>query len=577
MRKVIDQFMWGFQHHFRFHVDYEVRDVLERIGLQANDNITVLLIGIAAREGLQHNICIEPEDGPLVVDNLQSIWKRTEAISAGDPESEIFNSHPQVHAHRRRSLFLRSRARAIAEALHKSGNFEGLEFFVSDSAPIGAYEVHTCIGIPRNSLEAVPKFSNPIEDDYYGRHIAKSFVESVIRTCLQRADMALYLPEPGAGLQVLGGSDDIIRSSADRFIDGVCVALTSLPRDLFSLANEFSLLTYERSGAKGYLAVTGNGNLATRLKVILTDPIGLRESRSVRKLLELTDSTTKALLTDGSSIYGIGECNSAPDVAKITIESHGRWSFSVDDTILMKVVYEHATLPKPLLDKTVFRDILERTVGKAEVDRIWEVVQCSLSQDHGTTIVISADPASEVTRLAGEGLPIKPAYLDQTDIVRLGRVDGAIILGSDGRCYAFGMILDGLATASGDRARGSRFNSSVRYQEASQVGTMVIVISDDGTVDAIPSLKPRIEKEKVEKAVQDFCEYSGIEGSNGEEWARRDKSVEQLNFYLSEEQCHRVNEAYEKEMEFRLASGGIKMSRKHLQPDPRMNDSYFWQ
>ena len=576
MRKTIDQFMWGFQHYFRFHVGYEVRDVLDRVGLQTNDSVTVLLVGIAARDGLQHKICIEPEDGPLVVDDLQSIWGRTEAISEADPESEMFHSHPGVHANRMRSLFLRSRARAIAEALHKSGKFDGLEFFVSDSATVAAYEVHTCIGVPHDSLEPVPRFNNPLEDDYFGRHIEESFVEAVVHTCLHRADNALYLPDAGTGLQVLGGSYDIIRSSAERFVDGVSFALTSQPRGLFRLANEFSSLTYERSGAKGHLVVTGHDNLVNKLKVTFRDPVGLHESRSVRKILELTDAT-KSLLTDGSSIYGIGECNTAPDVAKIAIDGHAKWSLSVDDTTLMKVAYEHASLPKALLDKDVFRDILERTVGKAQVDRIWDVVQCALNNDHGTTIVISEDPASEVERLAQEGLPIKAEYLDHMDIARLGRVDGAIILGSDGRCYAFGMILDGLATTSGDRARGSRFNSSVRYQKTSEVGTMVIVISDDGTVDAVPSLKPRVWREEVEEAVQDFCGYSGLEGSKREEWVRRDRRVEHLKFYLDEEQCHRINEAFEREMDCRFDSDGMKLSRKRLEPDPRMNDSYFWE
>ena len=78
----------------------------------------------------------------------------------------------------------------------------------------------------------------------------------------------------------------------------------------------------------------------------------------------------------------------------------------------------------------------------------------------------------------------------------------------------------------------------------------------------------------MEDAVREFCEYSGIEDNDGEEWARRDRRVEELSFYFDEEQCNRVNEAYEKEMDSRLESGGIKMYRE-LKPDPDMDDSYF--
>lgn len=118
MRKTISQFMWGFQHYFRSHVEYEVRDVLARVGLQTTDSVTVLLIGIATRDGLQHKICIEPEDGSIEVNDLQSIRRRTDEISEADPESELFDSHPRVQANRMRWLLLHSRACAIAEALH---------------------------------------------------------------------------------------------------------------------------------------------------------------------------------------------------------------------------------------------------------------------------------------------------------------------------------------------------------------------------------------------------------------------------------------------------------------------------
>lgn len=575
MSKVIDQFMWAFQDSFRVSIEYEIRKALSHIGLQTHDKAKALLIGFATKDDLRHDICIEPEDGPLVVDDLHAIEKRADEIRKADPDYEVFSTHPRVQEHRRRGLFLRSRAEAIAEAIQKSGKFEGLNFFVSNSAPVAGYEVHTCIGIPYDALESVPHFNNPKKDDYHGRHIEESFVQAIIKTCLGRADGALYFPDPGEGFIVLGDCIDIVRSSATRFVDGITSALAPLPYDLFIRASEVASLTYERSGAKGHLVITNPGNLANKLKVTFQKPVGLHETRSVRKLLELTDETN-ALLTDGQNIYGLGECISAPDVARIAIEGHAKWLLSINDTVLMKVAYEHATLPKQILDKELFRDVAQRTVGAVEVEGIWDIFQCALDDDHGTTIVVSEDPVSEIERLGQEALAIKPEYLDRSDVARLGRIDGAIILGPDGRCYAFGVILDGLANSSGDRARGARFNSSVRYQRTSEIGTMVIVVSDDGTVDLIPTLKPRVSRQEVEDAVREFCEYSGIKDNDGVEWARRNRRVEGLSFYFDEEQCNKVNEAYEKEMDSRLETGEIKMLRGPLKPDPDMDDSYFW-
>jgi hypothetical protein len=536
----------------------------------------VLLIGLATEDNLKHEICIEPENGPLVVEDLRSIGNRATEVLQADPESQMHDSHTRVREHRGRELFLRSRAKSIAEAIQESGKFEGLSFFVSNSAPVGSYDVHTCVGLPDDALESVPSFNNPKKDDYHGRHIEVSLVQAIVDTCLSRADRALYLPSPGEGLNELGDRFDIVRSSAQRFAQWIAFALTREANNLFSLANGFSSQTYERSGARGHVVVTSSDNLANKLKVTFRDPVRLNQTRSVRKILELTDETN-ALLTDGRSVYGLGQCNSAPDVAKIAIEGHAMWSLSIDGTALMKVTYEHATLPKQILDKDFFRDIAERTVGAVEIERIWQILQRALDDDHGTTIVVSENPTSEIERLAHEGLPIKPEYLDPKDVARLGRVDGAIILGPDGRCYAFGVILDGRATSSGDRARGSRFNSSVRYQKATEIGTMIMVISDDGTVDLIPSLMLRVRRQEVEQAVRDFCEYSGIEGNDGEEWSRRNESVEGLSFYLNEEQCDRINLAYEKEMDSRFESHGVKATRKPLQPHPDMNASYFWE
>ena len=574
MNKTIDQFMWAFQPHFRMTVQYEVQEVLSRIGLQTHGKVKVLLVGLANRDDMRHQTCIEPEDGPLVADDLRLIEERTKEIIEADPEYRMFHSNRRLHEQRKRGLFLRCRAEAIAEALQESGKLEGLTFFASNSAPLAGYDIHTCIGIPSEALESVPAFTNPRKDDYHGRHIEESFGQAIINTCLDRADKALYLPYPGEGILVLGDRIDIVRGSAIRFVEGVTFALTPQPTDLFRFANEVSSLTYERSGAKGHLVVTDTGNLANKVKVTLQNPVRLGEARSVRKMLELTDETT-ALLADSRAVYGLGECISAPDVVRIVIEGHAKWSLSINDTALMRVGYEHATLPKQILDKDLFRDVARRKVGAVDVERIWEVFQSAMDNDHGTTIVVSDDPISEVKRLGQEALAIKPEHLDHKEVARLGGIDGAIMLGPDGRCYAFGVILDGLATATGDRARGARFNSSVRYQKTSNKGTIVIVISDDGTVDLIPSLMPRVSRHEVEDAVQAFCEYSGIQENDGEEWARLDREVEGLSFYLDQGQCDRVNAAYKKEMNSRLEAGGIVLMRSPLQPDPDMDDSYF--
>lgn len=566
--------MWPFQHTFRRFIQSEIRNVLSQVGLETRNSAKVLLVGLATKEDLPHAICIEPEDGPFVVDDFQAITKKTAKSFESDPKSSLIISSPRHHDRRQLETFLRRRAQAIAETIQESGKFEGLSFFASHSAPLEGYEIHTCVGIPSPALESVPRFNNPAKDERYGHFIEESFAQAIVNTCLERADRALQLPNPGEDFYVLGDCIDIVRLSADRFVRNVAFALTSMPRDVFRYVSDVSKLTYERSGAKGHLVLSERKKLTSRLEVTFQSPVGLNDAKTVRKMLEITDDKT-SLLTDGEVIYGLGKCASAPDVARIRIEKHAEWSLAIDDIELVRVSYEHATLPKHILDKSLFRDVARRTVGVTDIERIWNIFQHALGSGHGTTIVVSENPASEIERLGKEALAIKPEYLDYTDVMRLGRIDGAVFLGPDGRCYAFGVILDGLATTSGDRARGSRFNSAVRYQRTSSVGTVVIVISDDGTVNLIPKLMPQVSRREVEDAVRAFCVYSALKDSNGEEWARRNERVEDLAFYLNEEQCDRVNNAYKEEMDFRFNSGQIAVSRRPLQPSPDMNESFF--
>jgi hypothetical protein len=52
-------------------------------------------------------------------------------------------------------------------------------------------------------------------------------------------------------------------------------------------------------------------------------------------------------------------------------------------------------------------------------------------------------------------------------------------------CHAIGTILDGPATDRGDRTRGGRFNSALMYVDSSPYPSLIVVISQNGTVDLV--------------------------------------------------------------------------------------------
>ena len=565
----IDQFMWSFQPHFRIRVELGVKKTLSHIGLPVD--VRVILVGYALDSSLQHQICIEPEAGPLSVNHLDAVLLRSKELLEANPESRILVSDPRIRELRQISLYRRSRADALVEAIEQASVFRGLTFFASEGSPIGSYEVHTCVGVPAEALESLPALDDSEIDGVY---IGRSLQHEVISECLKRADRALYLPEPRTDLYVLGPAEDIIKAAAVRLTDGAAFRATRWPCDLFSSVNDLASLSYEQGGAKGHLVIAAQSLTAEPPQIRFQEPVSLSRARSMRKLLELTDDSTSVLVDEGVA-YGLGSRVPGPDVVEVSVTGHAEWELSIDGLALLRVNYGKASLPRPLLDIDEFKDTAERILGNTEHSRLWAIVQQAQACGHGMALVVSCDPMGESARLGGEAVPIDATSLEPAEIVRLGRVDGAVLLGPDGRCHAFGVILDGTANGQGDPARGSRFNSAVRYQNSADAGSIVIVVSDDGTVDLIPRLRPRVRREHVEEAVRAFLACGEGEQLVGGEFTRTHNLVKSFAFYLDDEQCRTVNKHYDVEMDRQFKAGGTRFSQTPLQPHPDMNESYF--
>lgn len=572
VKKTIDQFMWGFQPHFRRRVELDTKQVLDKLGMVSIDT-KVLLVGISTEENGMHPICVEPETGPLFSEHLALVTSRAEELYQSDPESQVRYAHPRAHEQQHRALFLTARANAITEAIEESGTFNGLTFFVSQSSSVNGYDVHTCIGVQTDVIGDLPAFKESTVDQY---HAGRSLQHEVIQECLYRADKALFLPDPGTGLRILGRTEDIIASATERFMGGITWRTAGEPSDLFSALNAVASQTYERNAARGKLNITSRENLGKWLTVRFKEPVRIRESRTMRKLLQLSDDDM-SVLADPAQAYGLGPSKTAPDIIEVTITGHGKWEASVNGDKFVRVADSNATIPSRPIEFEELEDIAERIIGNTNTKGIWDIIQAAQDSGHGTTIVVSKDPEVEATRLGNEGMTIEPDYLEPAQIVRLAAIDGAVMVGPDGRCHAFGVILDGIANERGDRARGARFNSSIRYQNMDETpNSMIIVISDDGTIDLLPRLMPRVNREKVAEAVDEFCRCCDSTPVDSEEFARLYERVGHLRFYLNEEQCNRVNEKHDQEMNRRFEAGGTRIRGRNLRPDPRMDESYFW-
>jgi hypothetical protein len=118
--------------------------------------------------------------------------------------------------------------------------------------------------------------------------------------------------------------------------------------------------------------------------------------------------------------------------------------------------------------------------------RLFRILEAAIDQPYGTMIVVSDHAEDEAIRLQSQGTRIEPVVLSDEMVRRVAAIDGALLLDSEGRCHAIGVILDGRATSDGKPSRGARYNSALRYVHGAGGATLAVVISEDGRVDLLP-------------------------------------------------------------------------------------------
>ena len=98
---------------------------------------------------------------------------------------------------------------------------------------------------------------------------------------------------------------------------------------------------------------------------------------------------------------------------------------------------------------------------------------------------VTGGAQKEAVRLEKQGINIDPVPLTAELMSCVTTIDGAILMAPDTTCYAVGVILDGLASSKGTFARGSRYNSAIRYVDSSQYPCFILVVSEDHVIDII--------------------------------------------------------------------------------------------
>jgi hypothetical protein len=572
--------MWGFQQSFRRGLERAVEKVLEELGLPGLS--TGYLIGVLQPGGDRRPLCVEPEDGPLVPANFESLATRATELYREDPESSGYHSHPLVRERRRRLTWERAFCRAIKEIVERES--EGLECFVGLPTPVEQHLVYPAVAIPAAVLDLVPTLNRDFGDDPRFK-VDTSIVHAAIFDVLRQATQALHLPDPGEGAEIGVETDDVLRAAVGRLTRSAVVLSGNEMGDSLSQAlNRLSTLRYERRVGIGRLVLAQRDEQAIDVDLGFRQPIRVRETRALRKLLELSGRGGPALLTDGDEVYGLGRLNESYDPAservfELLVLGDGTWELRHLTTVLVTVEYGTPRLPQERLGQERFSEIVRRVFdGEDEPDVfvLWGLVTAAAEAEHGTMIVISAAAAEESERLSSQALPVEPTALGAEAVVNVTQIDGAILVDSRGNCHGLGVILDGTAEGGGDRSRGARYNSAVKYLASMACATVIVIVSEDGMINLLPDLRPRVPRALIGAAMDDLRGAAAIEPVHPERFYKAFDRIKELRFYLSQEQCDEANQLCVEHWDRRRAAGAtIWVREEPLAPDPRMDDSYL--
>jgi hypothetical protein len=214
------------------------------------------------------------------------------------------------------------------------------------------------------------------------------------------------------------------------------------------------------------------------------------------------------------------------------------------------------------------------------------MVEKLTNEKQGTTLIFSDNAAQEADRLKCEGFAVAPFEITAENVDAYSVIDGAVLLDEKCNCHAFGVILDGDSIGDkADAARGARYNSALRYYEKRRScgdRLCLVILSDDGMLDIVPILKPKIKRGHIKELLVRLMGVSSQEEMDLDQYFDCLFELKQFDFCLSPDLRDIVEEGLEKSLEpedgyfnvdflSRVRLAGLEI----LTHDPNTGESFF--
>jgi hypothetical protein len=483
--------MWEHQSLFRVSAQLFAEGIFNL--LDRNLRPEVFLLGLAS--GREHDdpesVVVEPSSLRYQPSEFAGIKELASSFeeNAG-PRENVYHLHPQDHDRMEKQHWYELVCRATDQTLQTivANRQENRRAFCSTPLSLNGYLVVVVVMLAADAYGAY--YTLPGKS---GQNWPSSLPHAAVLEFLHECTRALREADTADNEQPVLDRDynEVLRGAGRRLM------LRISPGNMHGLYDAclgVAALRHEGGEGQGTMLLGRRQHAAIVPVLTLETPVPLRDHRSIRKLLELTEGRT-GLVSDASHVFGLGYSvdEASPQyepLATVQFTNHYGWELRHGGHTLMRVVSNTPRLPQGKVQADNFSRVVRQVfpdVNEDGVSYLWELALEASGQSHGTMLCITTGAKPEAERLRRQCFRVVPRPMTAPVLRQASSIDGAVLIEPSGVCYAIGVILDGQATEKGDSSRGARYNSAVRYVSSSPYPCLAVVVSEDGWIDLLPS------------------------------------------------------------------------------------------
>lgn len=308
----------------------------------------------------------------------------------------------------------------------------------------------------------------------------------MLASASRRGKKTRFNPEPHSSAIELLGPAAVARQLARELFENDISIIGTASSFLDSITRVSTTLE-EGERANGNLALLNPKEIRSwiaRFSAEREQP-RLANAKHVRKLLSVVKDSQSYLISDGLHLIGFAE--KLPTDSLLATFKSGRGLITVASEPLCSFADGVLSIrnPDPQLHslETLLRKLKKPSRFINDLcSLVKDIAKSAREERHGCTIML--DLSSEGLDVPGHKL-LKLVKSSDKSRIRIfqstSRVDGALHIDKDLKLRAFGCLMDGNDVREReDIARGSRYNSAIRFTTKHKKDAVVLTISEDG-------------------------------------------------------------------------------------------------